>query len=255
MYSSTLMTRKHTRSTTNKENMAPVVDMATPNDSTEQLAQNRNVSSCDLGGCGVAYNQAQGELEEVGPPTDEVVSEIEALREQLQQALDDKAELIEESILDKERIRDQRETIELLTKRIREFEMSRSSSSLSLVPPARTRSSTNLLKQLGEDNIQMAKEMDRLIADRDRLERKLIDLKIKYANGFLVTRQNSGASTDEEDLENNVFSTLSIDEKLRRKGKPLGGNKSLFRNWFRKPSKKSGKPNEVTRARSNSIAV
>lgn len=207
-----------------KENLAPV-DIATPSESVvEELAMKRKMS-CE-------------------PSVVEDISEREdddSLAEQLQQALDDKAELIEESIIDKERIKDQRETIELLTKRIREFEMSRSHPPPMLLP-VRCRSSTGMLKQLGDDNIQMAKEMDRLIADRDRLERKLIDLKIRYANGYL-TRQNSAASTD-EDEELNLFSTLSIDEKLKKKGKPLRGNSSsgIFR-WF----KKSSKPNAVTR--------
>lgn len=192
--------------------------------------------------------------------------ELECLREQLQQALDEKAELIEESLLDKERIKDQRETIELLTKRIREFEMmSRpASSSSGLHLSAVKNRSTVQIKQLSEDNIQLAREVDRLINERDRLEKKLIDLKIKFANGHL-SRQNS-ASTDEDELDNetNLFSTLSIDERLRKKKakKLLGANASsskggvfsAARNWFsRKGSAKSpsknaakSKPNEVT---------
>ena len=187
--------------------------------------------------------------------------EMDSLKEQLQQALDDKAELIEESLIDKERIKDQKETIELLTKRIREFEMSRSTSNvtnsgsagMSLPAPTRTRSATTMasnhqIKQLGEDNIQLAREVDRLISDRDRLEKKLIDLKIKYANGYL-TRQNSGESTDEDELDNeaNIFSTLSIDEKLRRKKskRVLGSSSarksatvfSAAKNWFSRSKK------------------
>lgn len=195
---------------------------------------------------------------------DAVQCELETLREQLQQALDDKAEVIEDSLLDKERIKDQRETIELLTKRIREFEMSRSS----LPAPNRSRSASHLasnqqIKQLSEDNIQLAREVDRLITERDKLEKKLIDLKIKFANGYL-TRQNSGASTDEDDNETGIFSTLSVDERLRRKKgrKILGAStskSSVFtaaKSWFSRGSKTrsptklkpaaSGKPNETS---------
>jgi hypothetical protein len=191
--------------------------------------------------------------------------ELDCLREQLQQALDEKAELIEESLLDKERIKDQRETIELLTKRIREFEMMGRSSSSSSLPSNRVRpGSNNQIKQLSEDNIQLAREVDRLISERDRLEKKLIDLKIKLANGYL-SRQTSGASTDEDEV--NVFSTLSVDERLRKKkgsqrvlgpssASKSGGVFSAARSWFSKkgpsksPSKstmnRSGKSNEIT---------
>ena len=186
--------------------------------------------------------------------SDEIQCELDSLREQLQQALDDKAELIEESILDKERIKDQKETIELLTKRIREFEMGRNN--LVLPVPSRSRSGTSnnsQIKQLSEDNIQLAREVDRLITERDRLEKKLIDLKIKFANGYL-SRQNSGASTDEDEIDNetNIFSTLSVDEKLKRKkGKKvlgLSNNKpsvfSAAKSWFsRKNRSTASSPN------------
>jgi hypothetical protein len=188
-------------------------------------------------------------------PSEDIQCELDSLREQLQQALDDKAELIEESILDKERIKDQKETIELLTKRIREFEMGRSN--LVLPVPSRSRSNNNSsqIKQLSEDNIQLAREVDRLITERDRLEKKLIDLKIKFANGYL-SRQNSGASTDEDEIDNetNIFSTLSVDERLRRKkGKKVLGlstsNKpsvfSAAKSWFsRKNRSGASSPNK-----------
>jgi hypothetical protein len=189
-----------------------------------------------------------------GPLTSSEQCELDCLREQLQQALDEKVELIEESLLDKERIKDQRETIELLTKRIREFEMM--SRPVSSHVPNRSRSSNAQIKQLSEDNIQLAREVDRLIIERDRIEKKLIDLKIKFANGYL-SRQNS-ASTDEDDNETNLFSTLSIDERLRRKRnkKTLGASSankasvfSAARSWFARKGAKTpskGKPNEVT---------
>lgn len=199
------------------------------------------------------------------------MSELESLREQLQQALDDKAELIEESLLDKERIKDQKETIELLTKRIREFEMSRPTAAvgLSLPAPSRTRSATSMaanqhIKQLGEDNIQLAREVDRLITERDKLEKKLIDIKIKYANGYL-TRQNSGASTEDElDNETNIFSTLSVDEKLRRKKakqRVLGVNSSATkssvfsaaRNWFSRSKRNTNVLRSVSSIRPNEV--
>ena len=219
-----------------KENMFPA-ESRTP--SVDQLARDRKVSCPDIGGA--KFNQVRGDLDEVVKHSSPALvvgeeDDLEALQEQLQQALDDKAELIEESILDKERILEQRETIELLTRRIREFEMSRNSGPMP--PPVRTRSSASLLKQLGDDNIQMAREMDRLIADRDRLERKLIDMKIRYANGVLLTRQNSVASTDEEE-EDAIFSTLTIDKQ-----KPLGNKKGVLSRWFTKKTKAT-KPNEV----------
>jgi hypothetical protein len=101
---------------------------------------------------------------------------------------------------------------------------------------------------LSEDNIQLAREVDRLIAERDRLEKKLIDIKIKFANGYL-SRQNSGASTDEDEIDNeaNIFSTLSVDEKLRRKkakqrilgssSKTSSGVFSAARSWFSRSKK------------------
>jgi len=183
--------------------------------------------------------------------------ELDCLREQLQQLTEEKAELIEESLLDKERIKDQRETIELLTKRIREFEMMGRST-------ARPRSGNTVqsnaqIKQLGEDNIQLAREVDRLIAERDRLEKKLIDLKIKLANGYL-TRQNSSASTDEDEI--NVFSTLSVDERLRRKkgsrvlgpasASKSGGVFSAARSWFARKGPKS--PSKANRNKPNAVA-
>ena len=165
----------------------------------------------------------------------------------LQQALEDKAELIEESFLDKERIRDQKETIELLTKRIREFEMARSAtnSAIGMLPaPTRTRSA---IKQLSEDKIQLARELDRLTADRDRLEKKLIDLKIKYANGYMQ-RQTSTASTDEDDNETNVFSTIDFKKK-----KQLGPNKkntvfSAAKSWFGSKKSKNNSPVKSTKS-------
>lgn len=197
------------------------------------------------------------------------MSELESLKEQLQQALDEKAELLEESLLDKERIMDQKETIELLTKRIREFEMSRSTNGLSLPAPSRTRSATSLaanqqIKQLSEDNIQLAREVDRLIAERDKLEKKLIDIKIKYANGYL-TRQNSGASTEDElDNETNIFSTLTLDEKLRRKKakqRVLGVNSSATkssvfsaaRNWFSRSKRNANVHRSASSIRPNEV--
>lgn len=244
---------------------APVSQMATPT-SVDLAAAGRRISVPNLEdtvhvSSGLNSPPACDESNDASSE-DPMQCELETLREQLQQALDDKAELIEESLLDKERIKDQRETIELLTKRIREFEMSRAP----LAGPVRSRSATQLasnqqIKQLGEDNIQLAREVDRLIAERDRLEKKLIDLKIKFANGYL-TRQNSGASTDEDDNETGIFSTLSVDERLRRKKgrKILGASASkstvfsAARSWFsrskpanRSPTKaKSGKPNEAS---------
>jgi hypothetical protein len=192
---------------------SPVVDMSTPNDSQSPSSSATPSSNC----------------------------EIESLRESLQQALEDKAELIEESFLDKERIRDQKETIELLTKRVREFEMS--SRTTSSITSSRSSSKSmpalhSQIKQLSEDNIQLAKEVDRLVAERDKLEKKLIDMKIK-----LRARNNSIASTDEDDNELNVFS----DYDKKRKTKMLGPNKkggSVFaaaKNWFANKSSKSRK--------------
>ena len=200
-----------------------------------------------------AVETASKLVNDSGSQDDELQCEIDSLKEQLQQALEDKAELIDESLLDKERIKDQKETIELLTKRIREFEMARSPkpNALTLPLPSRTRSSTthtSQIKQLSEDNIQLAREVDRLIAERDRLEKKLIDIKIKFANGYL-SRQNSGASTDEDEIDNeaNIFSTLSVDEKLRRKkakqrilgssSKTSSGVFSAARSWFSRSKK------------------
>lgn len=194
------------------------------------------------------------------------MSEVESLREQLQQALDDKAELIEESLLDKERIKDQKETIELLTKRIREFEMSRpTAAGLTLPAPSRTRSATSMaanqhIKQLGEDNIQLAREVDRLITERDKLEKKLIDIKIKYANGYM-TRQNSGASTEDElDNETNIFSTLSVRRK-KAKQRVLGDNSSATkssvfsaaRNWFSRSKRNTNVLRSVSSIRPNEV--
>ena len=187
--------------------------------------------------------------------------------------MDEKAELIEESLLDKERIKDQRETIELLTKRIREFEMmsgrntaTSSSASLSSIP-SRSRSSNVQIKQLSEDNIQLVREVDRLISERDRLEKKLIDLKIKLANGYL-SRQNSGVSTDEDDLDNetNVFSTLSVDERLRRKKskqRVLGAGSaskggsvfSAARSWFSRKPKTPAKPVALLKGKPNEVSI
>ena len=212
-------------------------------------------SSCDEEGLFDKNDESGGSM-----------SEVESLREQLQQALDDKAELIEESLLDKERIKDQKETIELLTKRIREFEMSRpTAGGLSLPAPSRTRSATSMaanqhIKQLSEDNIQLAREVDRLITERDKLEKKLIDIKIKYANGYM-TRQNSGASTEDElDNETNIFSTLSVRRK-RAKQRVLGDNSSASkssvfsaaRNWFSRSKRNTNALRSVSSIRPNEV--
>lgn len=244
-----------------------VVNISTPRES-QPASQQLTPTSEDLAASGrrVSVPTVEDAVRVSSPESDvednDISSsdqcELECLREQLQQLTEEKAELIEESLLDKERIKDQRETIELLTKRIREFEMMGRGSSL----PNRQRSTNTLqIKQLGEDNIQLAREVDRLIAERDRLEKKLIDLKIKLANGYL-SRQNSGASTDEDEI--NVFSTLSVDERLRRKkgsrvlgpasANKSGGVFSAARSWFARkgpktPSKANNprnKPNAVT---------
>lgn len=253
----------------------PVVNISTPKESSLPQSQQLTPTSEDLAAAGrrisvpTVDEAVHVSSPELGEEDGEDLSssdqcELDCLREQVQQALDEKAELIEESLLDRERIKDQRETIELLTKRIREFEMmGRSNTSTSVAPPPRSRSSNVQIKQLSEDNIQLAREVDRLISERDRLEKKLIDLKIKLANGYL-SRQNSGISTDEDEIDNetNVFSTLSVDERLRRKkgGKQRvlgtgsatksGGVFSAARSWFaRKPKTPApikGKPNEVS---------
>jgi HD-GYP domain-containing protein (c-di-GMP phosphodiesterase class II) len=174
----------------------------------------------------------------------------------LQQALEDKAELIEESFLDKERIKDQKETIELLTKRVREFEMARSVTTVSSTTTNSANSSLRVgssksnvsvsglqvqVKQLSEDNIELAKEVDRLVAERDKLEKKLIDIKLRQQAG----RQSSIASTDED--EDGVFASY---ESLGKKNRPkkLGYNKkggSVFaaaKNWF---ASKKGSPSNA----------
>lgn len=155
----------------------------------------------------------------------ELVHEIESLKESLQQALDDKAELIEESFLDKERIKDQKETIESLTKRIREFEMTRNATTAAMgLLPAPTRT-LSAIKQLNEDNAQLAREVDRLMSERDKIEKKLIDLKIKYAKG---SYSSTNASTDDDDNDTTLFSTI-----VNREQKTLGANKkSSGWGWF-----------------------
>jgi hypothetical protein len=198
---------------------SPVVDMSTPKDSSSASSENGSSTPSSSSNC-----------------------EIESLREALQQALEDKAELIEESFLDKERIRDQKETIELLTKRVREFEMSfRTTTSMTSVSSSSSSNRSNLhsqIKQLSEDNIQLAKEVDRLVAERDKLEKKLIDMKIK------LRRTSSIASTDEDDNELNVFS----DYERKRKTKSLGPNKkggnvfAAAKNWFANKSYKKSSP-------------
>jgi len=179
--------------------------------------------------------------------------EIESLREALQQALEDKGELIEESFLDKERIRDQKQTIELLTKRVREFEMSSRGSTTTVVAPGSKSNPLHVqIKQLSEDNIQLAKEVDKLMAERDKLEKKLIDMKIKLR----AQRQNSIASTDEDDNEMNVFS----DYDKKRKTKVLGPNKkggSVFavaKHWFASRNSRKNSPKKSA-SFSRSIAV
>lgn len=204
----------------------PVVDLSTPH--PERTSDNSgSVSSSPSGTSSGA----------------EAACEIESLREALQQALEDKAELIEESFLDKERIRDQKETIELLTKRVREFEMARSvtSSFRSSVGKPANSSVPNLqsqIKQLSEDNIELAKEVDRLVTERDKLEKRLIDMKLKQTT---IGRQTSIASTDED--EDGIFT-----DGKRRSLRKLGHNKkggSVFaaaKNWFASKNRKGNSP-------------
>jgi dynactin complex subunit len=153
--------------------------------------------------------------------------EISVLRDQLQQALDDKAELIEESILDKERIREQRTTIEVLTRKIREFEMS--------VSPLPRLKETERVKKLTEENVQLTREIDRLLGERDRLEKKLIDIKIRFSHS-LPTRQNSAESTDDGN-------DLALFQSMRMDGGGVEGRKdsNLFRKIVRIVSNKSNK--------------
>ena len=214
----------------------PVVNLSTPN--PERASDNSAEDSVSSGSSSGA----------------EAACEIESLREALQQALEDKAELIEESFLDKERIKDQKETIELLTKRVREFEMARSVTTVSSTNSANSSlrvgsSKSNIsvsglqvqVKQLSEDNIELAKEVDRLVAERDKLEKKLIDIKLRQQAG----RQSSIASTDED--EDGVFASY---ESLGKKNRPkkLGYNKkggSVFaaaKNWF---ASKKGSPSNA----------
>lgn len=177
----------------------------------------------------------------------ELVHEIDSLKESLQQALDDKAELIEESFLDKERIKDQKETIESLAKRIREFEMNRNATSAAMgLLPAPTRT-LSAIKQLNEDNAHLAREVDRLMSERDKIEKKLIDLKIKYA----ASGTSTNASTDEDDNDTTMFSTTVLrDQKL------LGPNKKSagWGGWFGgKKSKAASSPTKGARATSQDL--
>jgi len=223
----------------------PVVDLSTPH--PERASENSAVDSAASSPSGTSSGA-------------EAACEIESLREALQQALEDKAELIEESFLDKERIRDQKETIELLTKRVREFEMARSVNvSVSSSTTSRMKPGTSVtmlqsqIKQLSEDNIELAKEVDRLVADRDKLEKKLIDMKLKQQAG----RQSSIASTDEDEDGINMFT--SYENNSKRKSKKLGHNKkggSVFaaaKNWFSSKSRK-GSPSAKKSASSSTFS-
>jgi hypothetical protein len=174
----------------------------------------------------------KSDAESVHQTKSELLHEIDSLREALQQALEDKAELIEESFYDKERIREQRETIESLTKRIREFEMTRSATLGLMSAPTRTRSA---IKQLSDDNAQLTREVDRLTSDRDRIERKLIDLKLRYASGIWQSGSTQAATSDEDDNDTVLFSTI-VGVKNQR---VLGSNKksSGWTSWFGKSAK------------------
>lgn len=220
-----------------KSDLAPVMDLSTPH--PERASENSNENDSPASSPSGTSSGA------------EAACEMESLREALQQALEDKAELIEESFLDKERIRDQKETIELLTKRVREFEMARSvnvsvSSSMTSIS-SRVKPSSSIstlqaqIKQLSEDNIELAKEVDRLVTERDKLEKKLIDMKLKQQAG----RQTSIASTDEDEDGISMFKSYE-NSSVKRKSKKLGHNKkggSVFaaaKNWF--ASKKGSSP-------------
>ncbi len=217
----------------------PVVDLSTPN--PERSSDNSgSVSSSPSGTSSGA----------------EAACEIESLREALQQALEDKAELIEESFLDKERIRDQKETIELLTKRVREFEMARSVTSSFRSSVGKPGNLQSQIKQLSEDNIELAKEVDRLVTERDKLEKRLIDMKLKQTT---IGRQTSIASTDED--EDGVFT-----DGKRRSLRKLGHNKkggSVFaaaKNWFANKKKgnspkKSASSSKISFSPTRSVVV
>jgi len=119
------------------------------------------------------------------------------------------------------------------------------------------------IKQLSEDNIELAKEVDRLVTERDKLEKKLIDMKLKQQAGG---RQSSIASTDED--EDGISMFKSYETSGKRKSKKLGHNKkggSVFaaaKNWFASkkgsPPKKSASSStfsKVSFSPSRSVAV
>jgi hypothetical protein len=216
----------------------PVVDLSTPQ--PERASDNSGAASDDSASSSPSGTSSGADA----------ACEIESLREALQQALEDKAELIEESFLDKERIRDQKETIELLTKRVREFEMARSVNSSvrgsgGVKPGNSIPTLQSQIKLLSEDNIELAKEVDRLVTERDKLEQKIIDIKLKNVD---KRRQTSIASTDEDEDGINVFTTYDG----KRNSKKLGHNKkggSVFaaaKNWFASKNRKGSAKNSAS---------